>query len=129
MDIDLDISWKELLQDELSKTYFLSIIDFLNTERSAKKIIFPESKLVFNAFNKTPFDKLRVVILGQDPYHNPGQAHGLSFSVPVGAKPPRSLINIYKEIQSDLGVEMPLDNGNLSHWAEQGILLLNAFLN
>ena len=95
MDIDLDISWKELLQDELSKTYFLSIIDFLNTERSAKKIIFPESKLVFNAFNKTPLDKLRVVILGQDPYHNPGQAHGLSFSVPVGAKPPRSLINIY----------------------------------
>jgi len=128
MDIELDISWKELLQEEISKSYFSSIIDFLKTEQAAKKIIFPESKLVFNAFNKTPFDKVRVVILGQDPYHNPVQAHGLSFSVPVGTKPPRSLINIFKEIQSDIGVEMPLDNGNLSHWAEQGVLLMNAFL-
>ena len=128
MDIQLDTSWKELLQNEISKSYFLSIIDFLYTERAAGKIIFPESKLVFNAFNKTPFDKVRVVILGQDPYHNPGQANGLSFSVPVGTKPPRSLINIYKEIKSDIGVEMPLDFGNLSHWAEQGVLLLNAFL-
>ena len=99
MDIELDISWKKLLQDEISQSYFLSIIDLLNTERAAGKIIFPQSKWVFHAFNKTPFDKLRVVILGQDPYHNPGQAHGLSFSVPVGTKPPRSLINIFKEIQ------------------------------
>ena len=128
MDIELDISWKKLLQDEISQSYFLSIIDLLNTERAEGKIIFPQSKWVFNAFNKTPFDKLRVVILGQDPYHNPGQAHGLSFSVPVGTKPPRSLINIFKEIQSDIGVEMPLEYGNLTHWAEQGVLLLNAFL-
>jgi len=128
MDIQLDPSWKELLQDEIIKSYFLSIIDLVNTERAAGEIIFPENKLVFNAFNKTPFDKLRVVIIGQDPYHNAGQAHGLSFSVPVGTKPPRSLINIYKEIQSDLGVEMPLDYGNLTLWAEQGVLLMNAFL-
>jgi uracil-DNA glycosylase len=128
MDIELDISWKKLLQDEISQSYFLSIIDLLNTERAEGKIIFPQSKWVFHAFNKTPFDKLRVVILGQDPYHNPGQAHGLSFSVPVGTKPPRSLINIFKEIQSDMGVEMPLEYGNLTHWAEQGVLLLNAFL-
>ena len=128
MDIELDISWKELLQDDISQSYFLSIIDLLNSERDQGKIIFPQSKLVFNAFNKTPFDKLRVVILGQDPYHNPGQAHGLSFSVPIGTKPPRSLINIFKEIQSDMGVEMPLEYGNLTHWAEQGVLLLNAFL-
>jgi uracil-DNA glycosylase len=128
MDIELDISWKKLLQDEISQSYFLSIIDLLNTERAAGKIIFPQSKRVFHAFNKTPFDKLRVVILGQDPYHNPGQAHGLSFSVPVGTKPPRSLINIFKEIQSDMGVEMPLEYGNLTHWAEQGVLLMNAFL-
>ncbi len=128
MDIELDISWKELLQDDISQSYFLSIIDLLNSERDQGKIIFPQSKLVFNAFNKTPFDKLRVVILGQDPYHNPGQAHGLSFSVPVGTKPPRSLINIFIEIQSDIGVEMPLEYGNLTHWADQGVLLLNAFL-
>ena len=128
MDIELDISWKKLLQDEISQSYFLSIIDLLHTERAEGKIIFPKSKWVFNAFNKTPFDKLRVVILGQDPYHNPGQAHGLSFSVPVGTKPPRSLVNIFKEIQSDIGVEMPLEYGNLTHWAEQGVLLMNAFL-
>ncbi len=128
MDIELDISWKKLLQDEISQSYFLSIIDLLNTERADGKIIFPQRELVFNAFNKTSFDNLRVVILGQDPYHNPGQAHGLSFSVPVGTKPPRSLINIFKEIQSDIGVEMPLEYGNLTHWAEQGVLLLNAFL-
>ncbi len=128
MDIELDISWKKLLQDEIGQSYFLSIIDLLNTERADGKIIFPQRELVFNAFNKTSFDNLRVVILGQDPYHNPGQAHGLSFSVPVGTKPPRSLINIFKEIQSDIGVEMPLEYGNLTHWAEQGVLLLNAFL-
>lgn len=128
MDIELDISWKKLLQDEISQSYFLSIIDLLNTERADGKIIFPQKELVFNAFNKTSFDNLRVVILGQDPYHNPGQAHGLCFSVPVGTKPPRSLINIFKEIQSDIGVEMPLEYGNLTHWAEQGVLLLNAFL-
>jgi uracil-DNA glycosylase len=128
MDIPMDISWKAELENELSKSYFLSIMAFLNRERVAGKIIYPQESLIFNAFNQTPFDKVRVVILGQDPYHNPGQAHGLSFSVPMGIKPPRSLVNIYKEIQADTGIAMPLDYGNLTHWAEQGVLLLNAFL-
>jgi uracil-DNA glycosylase len=128
MDIPMDISWKAELENELSKSYFLSIMAFLNRERVAGKIIYPQESLIFNAFNQTPFDKVRVVILGQDPYHNPGQAHGLSFSVPEGIKPPRSLVNIYKEIQADTGIAMPLDYGNLTHWAEQGVLLLNAFL-
>lgn len=128
MDIPMDISWKAELENELSKSYFLSIMAFLNRERAAGKIIYPQEPLIFNAFNQTPFDKVRVVILGQDPYHNPGQAHGLSFSVPIGTKPPRSLVNIYKEIQADTGIAMPLEYGNLTHWAEQGVLLLNAFL-
>ena len=128
MDIQMDISWKAVLKNEFSKSYFLSIITFLKRERAAGKKIFPQGQLIFNAFNQTPFDKVRVVILGQDPYHNPGQAHGLSFSVPVGVKPPRSLANIYKEIQSDTGIAMPLEYGNLTYWAEQGVLLLNAIL-
>ena len=128
MDIPMDISWKAELANELGKPYFLSIIAVLKKELAAGEIIYPPEPLIFNAFNQTPFDKVRVVILGQDPYHNPGQAHGLSFSVPAGTKPPRSLTNIYKEIQSDTGITMPLDYGNLSHWAEQGVLLLNAFL-
>ena len=84
--------------------------------------------MLFNAFNQTPFDKVKVVILGQDPYHNPGQAHGLSFSVPNGIKPPPSLMNMYKEIQKDIGVAMPAEYGNLTRWAQQGVLLLNAIL-
>jgi len=128
MDFLIDKSWKEVLKNEFSQPYFLEIFRFLKKETEAHKIIFPQEHLIFNAFNQTPFDKVRVVILGQDPYHNPSQAHGLSFSVPIGIKPPRSLANIYKEIQADTGIAMPLEFGNLTHWAEQGVLLLNAIL-
>jgi uracil-DNA glycosylase len=124
----MEPSWKEVLKNEFTKPYFLEIVTFLKTEKSAGKIIFPPGPLIFNAFNQTPFDKARVVILGQDPYHGLGQAHGLSFSVPAGIKPPPSLINIYKEIQTDMGIDMPVNYGNLTRWAEQGVLLLNAIL-
>ena len=97
-------------------------------EKAAGKIIYPPGPLIFNAFNQTPFSRVKVVILGQDPYHNPEQAHGLSFSVPNGIKPPPSLMNIYKEIQRDTGIPMPAEYGNLTKWAEQGVLLLNAIL-
>jgi uracil-DNA glycosylase len=128
MDIKIEASWKEVLKHEFTKPYFLEIVTFLKTEKAAGKTIYPPGPLIFNAFDKTPFSKVKLVILGQDPYHNPGQAHGLSFSVPNGIKPPPSLINIYKEIQSDIGVQMPFQFGNLTQWAEQGILLLNAVL-
>ena len=128
MDVHIDKSWKEVLKNEMSQPYFLDIFRFLKRETEAHKIILPQEQLIFNAFNQTPFDKVRVVILGQDPYHNPGQAHGLCFSVPIETKPPRSLVNIYKEIQADTGISMPLEYGNLTHWAEQGVLLLNAIL-
>ena len=124
----MEPSWKEVLKNEFTKSYFLEIVTFLKTERSAGKIIYPPGPLIFNAFNQTPFDKVKVVLLGQDPYHNPGQAHGLSFSVPNGIKPPPSLVNIYREIQKDIGVDMPAQYGNLTGWAEQGVLLLNAIL-
>ena len=107
MDVHIDKSWKEVLKNEFSQPYFLDIFRFLKRETEAHKIILPQEQLIFNAFNQTPFDKVRVVILGQDPYHNPGQAHGLCFSVPIETKPPRSLVNIYKEIQADTGRSMP----------------------
>jgi uracil-DNA glycosylase len=128
MDVKIEASWKEVLKSEFTKSYFLQIVTFLKTEKAAGKIIYPPGSLIFNAFNQTPFDKLKVVLLGQDPYHGNGQAHGLSFSVPNGIKPPPSLVNIFKEIQQDLGVAMPREYGNLTRWAEQGILLLNAAL-
>lgn len=128
MDVQMEPSWKEILKHEFTKPYFLEIVTFLKTEKLAGKTIYPPGQLIFNAFNHTPFDKTRVVILGQDPYHNPGQAHGMSFSVPTGIKPPPSLVNIYKEIQKDIGVDMPPMNGNLTKWADQGVLLLNAIL-
>ncbi|MEP7144476.1 MAG: uracil-DNA glycosylase [Ferruginibacter sp.] len=128
MDVKMEPSWKEVLKNEFTKPYFLEIVTSLKTEKSAGKIIYPPGPLIFNAFNQTPFDKVRVVILGQDPYHNPGQAHGLSFSVPAGTRPPPSLVNIYKEIQTDTGIDMPANYGNLTRWAEQGVLLLNAIL-
>lgn len=124
----MEPSWKEVLKNEFTKSYFLEIVTFLKTERATGKTIYPPGPLIFNAFNQTSFNKVRVVILGQDPYHNPGQAHGLSFSVPSGVKPPPSLVNIYKEIQNDIGVAMPSAFGNLTAWAEQGVLLLNAIL-
>jgi len=127
MDVKIEDSWKEVLKEEFAKDYFLQIATFIKTEKSAGKIIYPPGALIFNAFEKTPFDKVKVVLLGQDPYHNPGQAHGLSFSVPDGVTKPPSLINIFKEIQSDLGINPPV-NGNLEKWAQQGVLLLNASL-
>lgn len=128
MDVQMEASWKEVLKNEFTKPYFLQIFTFLKIEHNANKIIYPPQHLIFNAFNKTPYNNLKVVILGQDPYHNPGQAHGLSFSVPEGVKPPPSLVNIYKEIQKDLDITMPSGYGNLTKWANQGVLLLNAML-
>lgn len=128
MDVQIHPSWKKVLKDEFTKPYFQQIVTFLKTEKALHKTIYPPGPLIFNAFNQTPFDKVKVVILGQDPYHGPGQAHGLSFSVQNGIKPPPSLVNIFKEIHSDLGVDMPSAYGNLTSWAQQGVLLLNAAL-
>jgi uracil-DNA glycosylase len=128
MEVKMEASWKAVLKNEFTKPYFQQIVTFLKTEKAAGKIIYPPGPLIFNAFNQTPFTKLKVVLLGQDPYHGPGQAHGLSFSVQNGIKPPPSLVNIFKEIQTDIGVAMPVGYGNLTKWAEQGVLLLNAAL-
>jgi uracil-DNA glycosylase len=128
MDVKMESSWKDALKSEFSKPYFQQIVTFLKTEKAAGKIIYPPGALIFNAFNQTPFARVKAVIIGQDPYHGPGQAHGLSFSVPNGIKPPPSLVNIFKEIQTDIGVAMPQGYGNLTKWAEQGVLLLNAAL-
>ena len=127
MDVQIEQSWKEVLQQEFTKPYFQQIITFLKTEKASGKIIYPPGGLIFNAFLQTPFNKVKVVILGQDPYHGPGQAHGLSFSVPDNVKPPPSLVNIFKELQQDVGLPIP-QNGNLTSWAKQGVLLLNAVL-
>lgn len=128
MDVHIHPSWKEVLKDEFSKPYFLQLVTFLKTEKVLGKMIYPPGSLIFNAFNNTPFNQVQVVILGQDPYHGKGQAHGLSFSVPEGIKPPPSLMNIFKELRSDLGVEMPPNYGNLTSWSTQGVFLLNAIL-
>lgn len=128
MDVKIEPSWKAELKEEFKKSYFLQIATFLKTEKALNKVIYPPGTLIFNAFNQTPFNKLKVVIIGQDPYHGAGQAHGLSFSVQNGIKPPPSLVNIYKEIQRDIGIAMPKEYGNLTNWAQQGVLLLNAAL-
>jgi uracil-DNA glycosylase len=128
MDVKIEASWKDVLKDEFKKPYFLQAVTFLKTEKLAGKTIYPPGTLIFNAFDKTPFYNLKVVLIGQDPYHGPGQAHGLCFSVQDGVQPPPSLINIFKEIESDIGVGMPARYGNLTKWAEQGVLLLNAAL-
>ena len=127
MDVKIEEGWKEILKQEFTRPYFLQIATFLRTEKMAGKTIYPPGSLIFNAFNTTPFDKVKVVLLGQDPYHGKGQAHGLSFSVQDGVPPPPSLMNIFKELQSDIGVPFPT-TGNLTPWAEQGMLLLNASL-
>ena len=127
MDVKMEESWKEVLRDEFLRPYFLQIAAHLKTERATHTTIYPAGSLIFNAFDKTPFDKVKVVILGQDPYHNPGQAMGLSFSVPDGVPPPPSLANIYKELHTDIGMPIPT-TGNLTSWANQGVLLLNAVL-
>lgn len=126
MDVKIDQSWKDQLNDEFGKDYFARLTDFVRKEYSTRQI-FPPAKYIFNAFDHTPFDKVKVVILGQDPYHNDGQAHGLSFSVPDGIQTPPSLVNIFKEINRDLGIPIPR-SGNLTRWANQGVLLLNATL-
>ena len=128
MDVKINDSWKQVLKEEFEKPYFDQIVNFLKTEKAAGKTIYPAGSNIFNAFNKTPFDEVKMVILGQDPYHGFGQAHGLSFSVLPGLKIPPSLQNIFKEIKADIGVENPPNFGDLTHWAEQGILLLNAAL-
>lgn len=127
MDVQIEPSWKQVLKEEFQKPYFSAIVSFLKKEKASGKILFPPGKFIFNAFRFTPFNHVKLVILGQDPYHNPGQAHGLSFSVPDGTAPPPSLINIYKEIENDLGLPIPT-TGNLEKWARQGVLLLNASL-
>ena len=127
MDVKIEASWKEALKDEFHKPYFEQAALHIKTEKSLGKTIYPPGSLIFNAFNTTPFDKIKVVILGQDPYHGPGQAHGLCFSVQNGVPPPPSLFNIYKELHSDIGFRIP-NHGNLTAWAQQGVFLLNASL-
>jgi uracil-DNA glycosylase len=124
----IEESWKEHLQEEFSKPYFAELKSFLINEMNNGATVFPPGQQIFNAFNLTPFDKVKVVIIGQDPYHGRGQAHGLCFSVQAGIKPPPSLINIYKEIEDDLKIKMNFSNGNLEPWARQGVFLLNAIL-
>ena len=128
MDVKIHPSWKSVLKNEFSKTYFKQIVTFIKAEKATGKVIYPAGSYIFNAFEQTPFDKVKVVILGQDPYHGPGQAHGLSFSVLQPVKPPPSLVNIYKEIESDTGIKMNRSCGDLTHWANQGVLLLNTVL-
>jgi uracil-DNA glycosylase len=128
MDVSIEPSWKNVLQGEFTKPYFFTLTQHIKEEIRAGKTIFPQGPLIFNAFNSTPFDQVKVIIIGQDPYHGPGQAHGLSFSVADGVKPPPSLVNIFKEIKQDIGLTMPPGKGNLSYWASQGVLLLNAAL-
>lgn len=127
-DVRIEQTWKEALAEEFQKDYFGSIKDFLKREHAAGKTIYPPGKLIFNAFDRVPLPDVKVVILGQDPYHGPGQAHGLSFSVPRGQRIPPSLKTVYKELQEDIdGFQTP-DHGNLEKWADQGVFLLNAFL-
>jgi uracil-DNA glycosylase len=125
--IQLPSCWLSRLSDEFNKPYMSELREFLLTEKKLGKTIYPAGTDIFAALNSTPFEKVKVVILGQDPYHGPGQAHGLSFSVRPGVPPPPSLLNIYKELESDLGIKRP-QHGNLLSWAQQGILLLNSVL-
>ena len=126
IDPKIEQSWKNVLIDEFNKPYFVALKEFLLEEKK-KYVVYPAGANIFNAFACTPFNKVKVVIIGQDPYHGPGQAHGLSFSVPEGIQKPPSLVNIFKELQSDIGKPIP-ESGNLESWARQGVLLLNATL-
>ena len=126
MNVKIEESWRRHMYEEFDKQYFVELTDFVRRDYSQGEW-YPPGHLIFNAFNLCPFDKVKVVIIGQDPYHEPGQAHGLSFSVNDGIPFPPSLINIFKEISNDLGTPMPM-SGNLTRWAEQGVLLLNATL-
>ena len=126
MKVQIDTSWDNLLREESKQEYFQALLTQVE-QLYKERVIFPDNKLIFNAFNLCPFDKIKVIILGQDPYHGPGQAHGLAFSVPDLAPHPPSLKNIYKELQADIGGEINL-SGNLERWAKQGVLLLNTSL-
>lgn len=127
MKVDIEYSWYEKLEEEFSRPYFSKLADFLKMEKKQGKTIYPKGSKIFNAFNSTPFDRVKVVILGQDPYHGPNQAMGLSFSVPKGIRTPPSLVNIYKELHRSTGFHIP-SHGDLSPWAAQGVFLLNAVL-
>lgn len=126
MDVKIEASWKTQLSEEFNKNYFIELSNFVRKEYKTQTV-YPPGKLIFNAFDQCPFDQLKVVILGQDPYHGPGQAHGLCFSVNNGITFPPSLRNIFKELKNDVGKEIPI-SGNLIDWAKQGVLLLNATL-
>lgn len=126
MNVQIEESWKKHLAPEFEKDYFVQLTDFVRNEY-AHTTVYPPGRLIFNAFNLCPFDRVKVIIIGQDPYHGPGQAHGLCFSVNDGIAFPPSLQNIFKEIQADLGKPIPT-SGNLTRWAEQGVLMLNATL-
>lgn len=126
MEVKIATSWKQRLQNEFDKPYFKELISFVK-EQYSSQVVYPKAKEIFNAFDACAFDDVKVVILGQDPYHGEGQANGLCFSVNEGVKPPPSLVNIFKEIKADLGKPI-LASGNLQHWANQGVLLLNATL-
>ena len=126
MDVRIEASWKQRLAHEFEKDYFVKLTEFVRSEY-VRTMVYPPARLIFNAFDHCPFDATKVVIIGQDPYHGPGQAHGLCFSVMEGVPNPPSLQNIFKEIQSDLGKPLPA-NGDLTRWAQQGVLLLNATL-
>jgi uracil-DNA glycosylase len=127
MEVKIEASWKEVLSYVFKSSYFLQTAAHIKTELATGAKIFPAGNNIFNAFNQTTFENVKVVILGQDPYHGSGQAMGLSFSVPKGVKPPPSLVNIFKELKSDIGLPIPT-NGDLTPWAKQGVLLLNAVL-
>ena len=127
MNVNIEESWKQVLADEFSSLYFRNLAAFVRAAY-AKGVVYPPGKYIFEAFNRTPFDKVKVVILGQDPYHEPNQAHGLCFSVQKGIRLPPSLINIYKELEDEFGTKFLDRDGDLSHWADQGVLLLNATL-
>lgn len=127
MSVQIEDSWHKALAAQFTQPYFQQIVNFLKAEKAANKVIFPPGPLIFNAFNTTAFNDVKVVVLGQDPYHNHGQAMGLSFSVPQGVTKPPSLVNIFKELSTDLNIPPP-DHGDLTKWADQGVLLINAAL-
>jgi len=127
VDVKIEPGWKQVLEKEFNESYFEALVAFVKEEYK-KSTVYPPAKFIFNAFELTPFEKVKVVILGQDPYHGPKQANGLAFSVNDGIAIPPSLVNIYKEIETDLGIKTKNKNGNLENWAKQGVLMLNATL-
>lgn len=127
LSVKIQADWKQVLNSEFEKPYFLELVNFIKNEKRSGKEVYPPGPLIFSAFDHTPPEKVKVVIIGQDPYHGPGQAHGLCFSVKDGVPHPPSLVNIFKELGTDLGIPYP-KTGDLTHWADQGVLLLNATL-